>query len=183
MKPRPDHVRISKHLSYVLRHAPQSIGISLDEAGWVPVALLLERSARHGTSISRATLEEVVATSDKQRFALSDDGERIRANQGHTVAVDLAYTESVPPPTLFHGTPQKTVPLVREGGLRKMSRHHVHLSADRDTATRVASRRGKPAILVVDTARMHAAGRAFYVTPNGVWLTDEVPVEYIQFPP
>ncbi len=181
-EPTPEHVRISKHLSYVLRHAPEKIGITLDEAGWVSVDLLLERSRKHGKDITRAMLDEVVATSEKKRFALSEDGTRIRANQGHSVDVDLAYEPTEPPPTLFHGTPTMTVALVRDHGICKMGRHHVHLSKDLQTATTVASRRGRPAVLVVDSARMHADGHVFYVTPNGVWLTDHVPATYVTFP-
>ena len=176
------HTRISKFLSYVLRHAPQSIGLALDESGWVDVTELLERSRKGGTTFSRELLEEIVATSPKKRFAFSEDGTRIRASQGHTVDVDLAYAPSTPPPVLYHGTPERTVPLVRGGGLLKMSRHHVHLSPDVETAKVVGSRRGKPVILVVDAARMHLAGHLFYVTPNGVWLAEHVPTEYITFP-
>ncbi len=178
----PNHIRISKFLSFVLRHAPQSIGVTLDDAGWVDVDLLLRRSRANGTEISRALLDEIVASNPKQRFSFSEDGARIRANQGHTVTVDLAYAPSVPPPVLYHGTPQKTVPLVRAGGLLKMARHHVHLSADVDTAKIVGSRRGKPSILRVDSARMHADGHVFHVSANGVWLTEHVPTAYITYP-
>lgn len=176
------HTRISKFLSYVLRHAPHSVGLTLDDAGWVDVELLLARSRTAGTVISRELLESIVAESPKKRFAFSEDGARIRASQGHTVEVDLAYAPSNPPLVLYHGTPAQTVPLVREGGLRKMSRHHVHLSPDVDTAKIVGSRRGKPVILVVDAARMKAEGHVFYVSANGVWLTDHVPPSYITFP-
>lgn len=181
-KPTPEHVRISKHLSYVLRHAPEKIGITLDEAGWVSVDLLLERSRKHGKDITRAMLDEVVATSEKKRFALSEDGTRIRANQGHSVDVDLAYEPTPPPAILFHGTPATVVALIRETGIAKMGRHHVHLSKDRETAHTVGGRRGRPVVLVVDAARMHADGYAFFVTPNGVWLTDDVPPSYVTFP-
>ena len=181
-KPSPRHVKVSKHLSYVLRHAPRAIGLSLDDAGWVDVDTLLERSRDAGFPIERAFLDEVVATSEKKRFSLSDDGRRIRANQGHTVEVELGYAPSVPPDVLFHGTPAGTVPLVRASGLKKMGRHHVHLSRDVATATTVASRRGRPVVLRVDAAAMARAGHVFYVTPNGVWLTGEVPVAFITFP-
>ena len=176
------HTRISRFLSFVLRHAPQSIGLTLDDAGWVDVTDLLERSRKSGTTFSRELLEEIVAKSPKKRFAFSDDGTRIRASQGHTVDVDLAYAPVTPPAVLYHGTPAQTLPLVRDGGLRKMSRHHVHLSPDVATAKVVGSRRGRPVVLVVHAARMHLAGHLFYVTPNGVWLAEHVPTEFITFP-
>jgi putative RNA 2'-phosphotransferase len=143
---------------------------------------LLERSSKAGFPIERAFLDEVVATSEKKRFSLSDDGRRIRANQGHTVEVELGYAPTRPPGVLFHGTPAETVPLVRASGLKKMGRHHVHLSRDVATATTVASRRGRPVVLEVDAAAMERAGHVFYVTPNGVWLTNEVPAAFIVFP-
>ncbi len=175
--------RISKFLSLVLRHQPQSIGIELDDAGWVDVdALLRQASARGRQSISRAQLDEVVATSDKQRFAFSADGTRIRANQGHSVDVSLGYEARTPPQTLFHGTVADVLQAIRTGGLSKMQRHHVHLSADRDTATRVGGRRGRPVILIVRAAAMVAAGHEFFVSTNGVWLTAHVPAEFIEFP-
>ena len=124
-KPSPRHVKVSKHLSYVLRHAPRAIGLSLDDAGWVDVDTLLDRSRAAGFPIERAFLDEVVSTSEKRRFSFSDDGRRIRANQGHTIEVDLGYAPESPPDVLFHGTPMQTVALVREGGLKKMARHHV----------------------------------------------------------
>jgi putative RNA 2'-phosphotransferase len=174
--------RLSKFLSLVLRHRPQTIGVVLDPAGWVDVDELLARAAAHGRAISRAELDEVVATSDKQRFALSADGRRIRANQGHSVDVDLGYRPAVPPAELFHGTVAAVLAAIRAGGLRKMARHHVHLSADRDTASRVGGRRGAPVILVVRAAAMHTDGHLFYLSANGVWLTDAVPPDYIVFP-
>jgi len=181
-KPSPRHVKVSKHLSYVLRHAPRAIGLSLDDAGWVDVDTLLERSRTAGFPIERALLDEVVATSEKRRFSFSEDGRRIRANQGHTIEVDLGYAPESPPDVLFHGTPIQTVALVRAGGLKKMARHHVHLSRDVETATTVASRRGRPVVLRVDAAAMAREGHLFFVTPNGVWLTSEVPVSFITFP-
>ncbi|MGD3105243.1 RNA 2'-phosphotransferase [Streptomyces sp. YGL11-2] len=173
-------VRISKYLAKHLRHEPERIGIALDAQGWVPVAELLEAAARHGFPFSRAELEAVVAGSDKQRYALEDG--RIRANQGHSVPIDLGLPAAVPPDHLFHGTVARSVAAIREQGLRPMSRHAVHLSPDRETATRVGARRGKAVVLTVDAASMHRRGHVFRVSANGVWLTDRVPPEFLRFP-
>ena len=172
-------VRISKRLALVLRHRPESIGITLDEAGWVRVPDLLAALSRHGMHLSRAELEQVVATSDKQRFAFDRTGQRIRASQGHSVPVDLGYAPAVPPPLLYHGTPWRNVPAILAGGLRRGSRHHVHLSADVATARRVGQRRGPSAVLTVDAAGLAEAGAAFYRSANGVWLVDAVPPTYL----
>ncbi len=174
-------VRISKFLSLVLRHDPSRIGITLDEAGWVDVDVLLAAAAAHGVSLSRDGLRELVASSDKQRFALSDDGARVRANQGHSVPVDLQLPPREPPERLYHGTVEASLDGIREQGLVRGARHHVHLSADLTTATKVGARRGAPVILTIRAADMHAAGHAFYCSDNGVWLTDHVPVRFILF--
>lgn len=178
-----DHKRISKFLSLVLRHEPAKIGIELDEHGWTDCRGLIEAAARHGVRFDRATLLEIVRTNDKQRFALSDDGTRIRANQGHSVTVDLALVPKPPPETLYHGTVEKFLGSIRSEGLQKGERHHVHLSPDLVTATKVGQRRGKPIILQVRAAAMAAAGHPFFLSDNGVWLTDTVPPEFIEFPP
>jgi putative RNA 2'-phosphotransferase len=178
----PDQSKqISKFLSYVLRHDPDSIGVTLSPAGWIAVEELLAAARKHGRRISRAELEEVVASSDKQRFALSEDGLQIRANQGHSVSVELGYEPSPPPDVLYHGTTEKFLESIRKTGLQKRSRHHVHLSPTVETARAVGGRRGKPAILTIRARQMHEAGHAFFVTPNGVWLTDEVPPEFIHW--
>jgi putative RNA 2'-phosphotransferase len=169
----------SKFLSYVLRHEPGAVGIALDSGGWVNVEVLLDACAQHGRPLSRAELDEVVATSPKQRFALSDDGQRIRANQGHSTAVELGYEPAEPPDVLFHGTVAHLLPSIRETGLQRMQRHHVHLSADEATARAVGSRRGKPAILRIDARAMRESQHVFFVTPNGVWLTEAVPSAFI----
>ncbi|MFJ5675380.1 RNA 2'-phosphotransferase [Streptomyces sp. NPDC093097] len=173
-------VRISKYLAKHLRHAPERIGIALDARGWVPVAELLEAAARHGFPFSRAELDAVVADNDKQRYTVEDG--RIRAHQGHSVCVDLALPPTVPPGFLFHGTVARSVAAIREEGLRPMSRHAVHLSPDRETATRVGGRRGKPVVLTVDAGAMHRAGHVFHLSANGVWLTERVPPEFLGFP-
>ena len=177
-----DAVRTSKFLSLVLRHDPAKIDITLDDAGWVDVGALLAAAARHGTNITRGQLDAVVAGSDKQRFALSDDGGRIRANQGHSVAVDLGYAPAIPPAVLYHGTPEAFLPAIRADGLRKMARHHVHLSADSAVTLQAGGRRGRAVLLTIRAADLAAAGSTFYVTPNAVWLVEAVPPAYIRFP-
>ena len=171
----------SKFLSLVLRHEPQRIGIVLDSAGWTDVAALLTATAAHGTPITRDELVQIVATSDKQRFALSEDGARIRANQGHSVEVELELAPATPPTVLYHGTVDRFVDSIRAQGLIKGERHHVHLSADVETAQKVGGRRGRYAILVVRAGEMAEAGHPFFVSQNGVWLTEHVPVEFIDF--
>lgn len=174
--------RISKSLSYVLRHRPDMVGIELDEAGWVDVQVLLDAMNDHGKSITREQLDQVVATNDKRRFSISSDGTMIRANQGHSVSVELGYSQAVPPETLYHGTVERFLPLIQKDGLQKRKRHHVHLSPSTETAGKVGQRRGKPLILLVRAKVMHDAEHQFYQTPNDVWLVNSVPPEFIQFP-
>ncbi|MGW6270232.1 MULTISPECIES: RNA 2'-phosphotransferase [unclassified Streptomyces] len=174
-------VKVSKYLSKHLRHQPERIGLTLDESGWVEIDALIEAAAAHGFRFTRAELEHVVAANDKQRFAVEDG--RIRASQGHSVDVDLALPPAVPPPYLFHGTVARAVAAIRAEGLRPMNRHAVHLSPDRETATRVGARRGRPVVLGVDAGAMHRDGHAFQVSANGVWLTAAVPPGYLRFPP
>ncbi len=176
-----DLVPISKFLSLVLRHTPEAIGIALDAEGYVAVDELLAAAARHGRRISREQLDEVVASNDKKRFALSADGRWIRASQGHSVEVELGLAAIEPPELLFHGTVERFLPSIREQGLVKGRRQHVHLSADRATAERVGRRRGRPVVLLIEARRMHADGHAFFLSANGVWLTDAVPPEHLRF--
>jgi putative RNA 2'-phosphotransferase len=152
----------------------------LDEAGWTSVDELLSAMHRHGRPLSREQLESVVRTNDKRRFALSEDGTRIRASQGHSVEVDLGYESAEPPEILYHGTPERFVPSILREGLNKGDRHHVHLHADLKVAKTVGKRRGKPVILVVRAKEMKEAGHEFFVTPNKVWLTDHVPPSFIE---
>ncbi|MFF7726269.1 RNA 2'-phosphotransferase [Streptomyces sp. NPDC008001] len=172
--------RISKYLAKHLRHEPGRIGITLDAQGWTSVGSLLEASAAHGFPFSRTELEEVVAANDKQRYTL--DGDRVRANQGHSLPVDLGLPATEPPPVLFHGTVSRSVAAIRAEGLRPMTRHAVHLSADRETAVRVGARRGKAVVLTVDAYGMHRAGHVFRVSENGVWLVERVPAAFLRFP-
>lgn len=173
-------VKISKFVSKVLRHEPESAGLVLEPGGWVPVDDLLSGLAKAGTRVSREELESVVRLCEKQRFAFSDDGAKIRANQGHSTEVEMDFEPIEPPAELFHGTAQATRPLILRDGLRKMARHHVHLSADTETATKVGRRHGKPVVLTVDAARMRADGHAFYCSANGVWLVEHVPPQYLR---
>ena len=175
-----DVVRASKFLSLVLRHKPETVGITLDSAGWVDVEVLLTAM---GQRMDRATLLRVVTENNKKRFEFSPDGFRIRASQGHTTPVDLGYESEAPPDRLYHGTPVSALPLIREGGLSKMDRHAVHLSEDEVTAKSVGGRRGKSVVLLVLTGTMHLNGHGkFYKSTNGVWLTDHVPPDFIIFP-
>ena len=171
----------SKFLSLVLRHKPQILDLVLDENGWADVALLLERMKRESKTITFEQLDFVVQSNDKQRFAFNEDKTQIRASQGHSIAIDLDYKPVTPPEYLFHGTPVKFIKPIKEKGLLKMKRHHVHLSVDIETATKVGARRGKPVILSISALDMHHEGHQFFISENGVWLTEKVPSEFINF--
>ena len=175
------HVRVSKFLSLVLRHQPEKVGVTLDREGWVPVSTLLEALGAHGLRLTLDELREVVRSNDKQRFSFSPDGLRIRASQGHSVKVELGYEPQPPPPTLYHGTAERFLPSIRQQGLSKGRRHHVHLSEQETTAVAVGKRYGRPVILEIASGAMHADGHAFFRSANGVWLTEHVPVKYISF--
>ncbi len=170
--------KLSKYLSYHLRHAPQELGLTLEPGGWVRVADLLQ--ATKPKTLTRNELEQVVSTCPKQRFSFDETGEKIRANQGHSVEVDLRLEPMGPPEILYHGTAGKAVEIILVSGLEKMARHHVHLSADLNTARTVGSRRGKPVIFQVDAAGMDRDGFIFYRSDNNVWLTDRVPAGYLK---
>ncbi len=172
-------VRTSKFLSLVLRHRPEAIGLELDAAGWAPVPELIARAREHGRELTEPLLREVVQKNDKRRFSLSEDGSRIRARQGHSLSVDLGLEPVAPPAVLFHGSAKRFLASIRRRGLLKGERHHVHLSVDAATARAVGGRHGPPVVLRVDAGRMHADGHAFFVSENGVWLTDHVPVKYL----
>lgn len=172
---------ISKFLSLVLRHKPEEIGISMDSEGWVDVDELIEKCNLKKQSLDFEILEEVVITNDKQRFSFNDDYTRIRANQGHTIAVDLQFEPVKPLDVLYHGTVAKFIDDIKINGLKKMQRLHVHLSKDLETANRVGSRRGKAIILKVRASEMYQDGYPFYLSANGVWLCDAVPAKYIEF--
>jgi putative RNA 2'-phosphotransferase len=173
-------VKVSKYLSKHLRHQPQRLGLTLKPGGWVSVDDLLTACARMQFPISRVELEEVIARNNKQRFALDPTGTLIRANQGHSVVVDLQLAPVAPPATLYHGTAAHLVETIRREGLKKMSRHHVHLSRDPQTARSVGARHGAPVVFAVGAAAMQQAGTPFYCSANGVWLVDAVPPEYLR---
>lgn len=170
---------LSKFLSFVLRHKPDAIGVTLDAQGWVDVADLIERANAAGTRFDLADLQAVVDTNDKKRFTLSEDGKRIRAAQGHSVTVELGLRPQTPPDILYHGTADRFLPSILSQGLTPQGRHQVHLSRDRATAHAVGQRHGKPVILSVDAAAMQSAGFTFHVADNGVWLTDHVPPAFL----
>lgn len=172
-------IKISKFLSKHLRHTPERLGLTLAPGGWVSIDVLLSACAAHQFPITRAELEDVVATSDKQRFSFDDTQTMIRANQGHSTEVDLQLEPQTPPEMLYHGTGEKSVPAILHSGLLKMSRHHVHLSTEIETAQKVGMRHGRLALFVVNAVAMHQAGFTFYCSDNGVWLVDAVPPQYL----
>ena len=174
-----DTVQLSKYLSFILRHRPDTIGLTLDKQGWVRLDALLEKANTGGTQFSREDVLHVVQTSDKKRFSISVDGLRIRAAQGHSVSVHLGLSPQEPPSELYHGTSARFIDSILREGLKPQTRQQVHLSVDEATARRVGRRHGKATILKVDAPRMHAKGFKFYVADNGVWLTDQVPPEFL----
>jgi putative RNA 2'-phosphotransferase len=176
-------VRISKFLSLVLRHKPDTIGLNLDENGWASVDELIRLSSEHGHPFDRVLLEQVVRDNDKQRFVISPDGLLIRANQGHSVEIDLKLAPIKPPELLYHGTADRFLPSIRMTGLNSGKRQHVHLSPDEPTAIKVGQRHGKPVVLRVKAIGMQELGFQFYLSANGVWLTKDVPVIHLVFPP
>jgi putative RNA 2'-phosphotransferase len=173
-------VKLSKLMSLVLRHKPAEIGLSLDEQGWANVDELLIRLNQRGTTCDRTLLEQVVVINDKQRFAFSADGTKIRANQGHSVAIDLALDPQTPPEILLHGTATKFIDSIHAQGLIAGNRQHVHLSADEEVAKSVGARHGKAIVLRVRAGEMHRDGHEFFRSDNGVWLTDRVPNQYLE---
>ncbi len=168
-----------KFLSLILRHKPETIGIELDENGWVAVDELLDKLEGR---LTREQLEDIVETNNKKRYEFNEDKSRIRASQGHSVKVDLGYDAVEPPEFLYHGTATRFLEAIKEEGLEKRSRHDVHLSTQLDTATDVGNRHGKVVILTIRAKEMHTAGYKFFVSTNQVWLTDHVPAEFIDFP-
>lgn len=170
----------SKFLSYVLRHEPQALGLTLDREGWAPVDALIAAAAQHGRVLDRSLIEQVVTTSEKKRFALSADGSSIRAVQGHsTDSVAISFEEKVPPAVLYHGTATRFLESIRAHGLLPGSRQYVHLSEEMQTARSVGQRHGKPVVLTITAGVMHAQGFKFHQAQNGVWLTANVPLAFI----
>ncbi|MGN8001334.1 RNA 2'-phosphotransferase [Sphingomonas sp. 22176] len=169
--------KLSKLLSYWLRHAPEAGDLTLDDAGWASVESVRTALSREG--VNPALLEQVVADSDKQRFELSADSAYIRARQGHSIDVDLGWAIAMPPETLYHGTVDRFLEAIFADGLKPMARHHVHLSPDVETAARVGERRGAPVLLRVAAGKMARQGAVFRLSSNGVWLAEAVPPEFL----
>jgi putative RNA 2'-phosphotransferase len=169
----------SKFLSLVLRHKPEEIGLQMNEEGWANVNELLEKAVHHGMTISPALLDEVVNTNDKKRFAFNADKSQIRANQGHSVDINLNLEAIKPPPVLYHGTATRFLESIKEKGLLAGDRQHVHLSANQEVAVSVGARHGQPIVITVNAEQMAKDGLLFYVSDNGVWLTEKVPVGYL----
>ncbi len=174
------YTKLSKFLSLVLRHKPEEIGIELDTNGWTDVKCLIKKMNLYGKRIDFETLEVILETNNKKRFSFNEDKSLIRANQGHSIEIDLGYKPKNPPKRLFHGTGAKYVDSIYKIGIRKKSRHHVHLSKDIETALSVGQRHGKPVVFEILTDEMVNEGFEFYESENGVWLTDEVPVRFIR---
>ncbi|MEH6762969.1 MAG: RNA 2'-phosphotransferase [Aequorivita antarctica] len=171
---------ISKFLSLVLRHKPETIGIELDQNGWTDVAMLIEKANNYGIKFDSEVLNLLVQTNPKKRFAFNETFDKIRASQGHSIAVELGYTNQKPPELLFHGTDEKAVQSILDKGLERRSRQHVHLSSDIETAIKVGQRHGKPIVFKVLAAQMYTDNFQFLISENGVWLTDMVPSKYLK---
>ncbi|GGH74156.1 RNA 2'-phosphotransferase [Phaeocystidibacter marisrubri] len=177
-----EQIKTSKFLSLVLRHRPDTIGLTLDKNGWADTKELLEKVNSNDLSLTFDELKTVVENNDKKRFLFSADFSKIRANQGHSIEVDLELKEKVPPEKLFHGTAEKNLLSIQEKGLIKGQRQHVHLSSEKETAYQVGKRYGKPIVLTINTGEMHRQGQKFFQSQNGVWLVDRVLPTFITFP-
>ena len=171
--------KISKFLSLVLRHQPEAAGVKLDDNGWVEVEQLLSNMRERGWKMDFELLSLVVDTNNKKRFAFNEDKSKIRASQGHSIDIELGYSPQLPPPILYHGTAEKNLASILKDGLQKRSRQHVHLSQEIETAIKVGARHGKPVVLQVEAEGMYKEGFAFFISENGVWLTDHVPATAI----
>ena len=171
---------LSKFLSLILRHKPETIGLKLDENGWVNTSYLLEKCSQHKHKIDFETLKIIVETNNKKRFSFSDNFKKIRANQGHSVDIQLGYLPTKPPRILYHGTTERNVNSILLNGLEKRNRHHVHLSQDVETAINVGKRHGKPFVFEIFSEIMYDNKFKFFISENGVWLTESVPAEYLK---
>ncbi len=174
------YTKLSKFLSLILRHQPEVIGLSLNSNGWADVNELISKLTSSGKQIDFETLENVVETDNKKRYRFNDDKSKIRANQGHSLNIDLGYEPKVPPRILYHGTGQKYEDSILKTGIEKRDRHHVHLSTDIETAKNVGQRHGKPIIFEILAEAMYNDGYEFFVSENGVWLTHNIPVKYLR---
>jgi putative RNA 2'-phosphotransferase len=171
----------SKFLSLILRHQPDKIGLTLDENGWADVDELITLANENGCKLDKAMLEKVVAENDKKRFSFNENKTKLRANQGHSIKVDVELSPAIPPDILYHGTAERFIESIKNNGLTKGKRLYVHLSSDRATAVNVGTRHGNPIVLEVDSKAMHNDGQKFYLSANGVWLVDAVSVKYLCF--
>ncbi len=174
--------RKSKFLSLILRHKPEKIGLKLDTQGWADISELLSKLSENGPAWTMEDLEQIVREDNKQRYAFSQDRTKIRANQGHSIQIELGYTPQSPPEFLYHGTATRFIESIQKTGLEKRNRHHVHLSTNLETASQVGNRHGKLVVLTIRASEMQENGYDFFVSDNGVWLTDHIPVAYIDFP-
>lgn len=172
-------VKYSKRISKALRHKPESLGLVLDEHGWADVDQLIKSLSNNG-AFSMETLETIVRENDKKRFSFNEDKTKIRANQGHTILVDVELEQKEPPEILYHGTGEQYKEVIANEGIKSMNRLYVHLSANIETAVRVGKRHGKPYVFTVRSGQMYRDGYYFLLSVNGVWLTDKVPPQYLE---
>lgn len=173
-------VEISKLIALVLRHKPEELGLKMDKHGWVSAQELIEK-LNDIQPFTREMLEQIVREDNKQRYSFNENGAYIRANQGHSIPVDLGFEPQTPPKLLWHGTSRMATRSILQNGLQRMERQYVHLSEDMDTAITVGKRRGDPVIFIIDTQKMLDDGCVFYRSENGVWLTDEVLPKYFDY--
>lgn len=174
--------QLSKYISLLLRHKPEALGITLEPTGWTDVNEMLRKMQEKGIKVDLAQLQEVVAKDNKQRYSFNADQTKIRANQGHSIDVDLGFEPQTPPEFLYHGTATRFLASIQKTGLESRSRQHVHLSDNLETAQKVGKRHGKPVILTVRAKELQELGQHFFLSENGVWLTGKVMVEFIEFP-
>jgi len=175
------HVRISKFLSLILRHSPGTIHLTMDNNGWADIdELIINANKYKKKQLTFELIKMIVETNDKQRFIISDDGKRIRANQGHSIQIDLELESKTPPDILYHGTTDRFLDSILKDGLKPMSRQYVHLSQNEETALAVGKRHGKPIVVSIMAKTMYEEGYKFYLSENNVWLVDNVPVKYIK---
>lgn len=174
------NIKLNKYLCLILRHKPETVGVELDKKGWTDVTLLIENLKKKGKIIDFKLLNQIVETDNKNRFSFNETFDKIRANQGHSIKIDLGYEAQQPPKTLYHGTATRLVKSILKNGLDKRNRHHVHLSLDVKSAIEVGQRHGEPFVFKVMAGQMFKDGIKFYLSENGVWLTDNVPVKYLK---
>ena len=170
---------LGRFMTYLLRHHPEAAGLTLDSEGWTDVDALIEGMNRAGRNIDRETLERIVAENSKKRYTLSPDGKRIRANQGHSVEVNIEMEKRDPPDKLYHGTATRFLDSIKAEGIKRMARQYVHLSTDAETAVNVGRRHGEPVVLVIDTVKMREDGFVFRISANGVWQSEDIPWKYV----